>query len=749
MLRSHNRILLLVLLLLVVPVQAQDSSTTRDPMSLARRLLHFDADYVLPDPSPLYRAGDMADFWVSKDGQDTPTKITASMVVSTRSIYIWVEQGLFFNPQNMSQVASQLERALTLMRLRNNYGELTVIPGAGQVPDPTSLLDIPDVDNDPHVFILYASKLGDQPILVNPNDELPAQIAPGGFSNQHELITVNTSAIPTIPLSDGTFTVLLSERLYVFVADASNSSQAPWLKDASGVLFTKLLNFPDLRPNALTAFLQEPDTALNQPAAALNAAATHGAQQLFLEYLTQRYGFSMVRSLMRQPGSGLEAVDRVLAENQIADLVTGQPVTAKDVFADFVVANVTSSIFPAAFGDGRFSYTSQTLPSNVAPGGTPVRDQLNSSFDDQTVNQFGTRYYFITNSQAADFTVHFEGQASTPLLPLPADSAPENRFYWSGRGENQDSTLTRSFDLRDVDKASLSYDVWYSLDSARSYGYVEVSTDDAATWKILPTALSDSANRYGLAYGPGFTGVSNLDKPRPYPLLGIVFNQDDMSIGELTENGPASHSDLQIGDRVIGYDGHTWPGPPDIFGLLNSYAPGDTLNLYVERGSEDMSVPVVLGAHPSRVITPEPIWVKQDVDLSAYAGKQIQVRFEYVSQPDAADAGIAIDNIAIPEISYQDDAESSSDWALQGWQQTANTVAQSFLLQYISTGTQSDAPRVRHLIGPQDTAVQGDWQFSIAPSEGIILAVSGLNDTTDQPAHFSLRLSQNQAPASG
>ena len=62
------------------------------------------------------------------------------------------------------------------------------------------------------------------------------------------------------------------------------------------------------------------------------------------------------------------------------------------------------------------------------------------------------------------------------------------------------------------------------------------------------------------------------------------------------------------------------------------------------------------GHDPKSDAAPE--WVHEQVDLSAYAGKAIQVRFDYVTDEGFNEPGWAIDDISIPELNYQTDAET-------------------------------------------------------------------------------------------
>ena len=55
------------------------------------------------------------------------------------------------------------------------------------------------------------------------------------------------------------------------------------------------------------------------------------------------------------------------------------------------------------------------------------------------------------------------------------------------------------------------------------------------------------------------------------------------------------------------------------------------------------------------------------MDLSAYAGKEILLRFEMVTDDAVNKPGLLIDNLRIPEINWQDDVETGEqDWTSRG-----------------------------------------------------------------------------------
>ena len=52
-------------------------------------------------------------------------------------------------------------------------------------------------------------------------------------------------------------------------------------------------------------------------------------------------------------------------------------------------------------------------------------------------------------------------------------------------------------------------------------------------------------------------------------------------------------------------------------------------------------------------------WLQETVDLTPYAGQNILIRFEYITDDAVTQPGMLIDDISIPEIGFSDDAETA------------------------------------------------------------------------------------------
>lgn len=131
-----------------------------------------------------------------------------------------------------------------------------------------------------------------------------------------------------------------------------------------------------------------------------------------------------------------------------------------------------------------------------------------------------------------------------------------------------------------------------------------------------------------------------------------------------------------------------------------------------------------------------PTWIQQEVDLSPYAGKEIQLRFEYVTDAALNLHGLAIDDIAITGV-LNDDAESDNGWKAEGFVRSTNLVSQRFvvqLLRFTSGGIMVDRRRL-------DVWGAGTLDLDVDTSGDLrapLLAVTGFAVRTTQPVPFSV-----------
>jgi immune inhibitor A len=253
------------------------------------------------------------------------------------------------------------------------------------------------------------------------------------------------------------------------------------------------------------SFLNQPDIQLNTwPEEPTERVSHYGASFLFMAYFYQRYGEAATTTLVRDPENGMKGVDTALLTVGATDSTTGQPVTADDLFADWLVANLLQD---PALGDGRYAYTAPDLAG--LPNATITSD-LNLDGRPVTLNapQWGANYLRISGGSTPEkVRISFKGAPTVSVVPTNAHSGAY--MWWSNRADSSDTRLTHTFDLSGVTQATLTYWTWYHIENLWDYGYVMVSTDDGATWTPLASSRTTTDDPHGNAYGPGYTGESD------------------------------------------------------------------------------------------------------------------------------------------------------------------------------------------------------------------------------------------------
>jgi immune inhibitor A len=124
-------------------------------------------------------------------------------------------------------------------------------------------------------------------------------------------------------------------------------------------------------------------------------------------------------------------------------------------------------------------------------------------------------------------------------------------------------------------------------------------------------------------------------------------------------------------------------------------------------------------------------WVEETIDLASYAGSQVQLRFNYVTDESINSTGWCIDNIAIPELAFADGAEVDAGWEANGFVRVQRDgIPQRFVLRTVA-GTGASA-----IVTAIDLNDANDATFVVdAP---VTLVIGGLTDQTTQHGAFTI-----------
>ncbi len=130
-------------------------------------------------------------------------------------------------------------------------------------------------------------------------------------------------------------------------------------------------------------------------------------------------------------------------------------------------------------------------------------------------------------------------------------------------------------------------------------------------------------------------------------------------------------------------------------------------------------------------------WIEETVDLSAYAGKKIQVRFEYITDAAVNGEGLLLDDVRIDAIGYASDFESDlGGWEANGFVRAQNVLPQTFRLALIVE--QNGETTVQYIEVNADQTV--DIPLALEPGDSVTLIVTGTTRFTRATATYSIEI---------
>jgi immune inhibitor A len=447
---------------------AHSALPQRDLLDLAHRLGG------LPEPlaanqvgvPPAYGLGDSQVFWLHSAAANAYFTATASLRYETEHAYWWIEDGYEVPAEDLQTSALTFENQTYPTNHRYFGSEWT-----------------PGVDGDPHIYLYLGDVPGVGGYFSSP-DEYPREVRP--HSNEHEMFYINLdNAQPGNDYFDG----ILAHEFQHMIHWAMDRDEDGWVNEGLSELAGQVNGYDVGGSDQV--FSQVPDTQLTTWPEPEFSAPHYGASYLFMAYFLQQYGEEAIRRLVAEPANGIAGFEAVLAAVDPAQQAFDK------LFADWVAANFLDSSDPA---DSRYSYaTLQVSPPSLAAQYStyPVSQQA-------TVHQYGTDYILLEGQ--GDVTVEFTGSL---VVGLVGNDTHLGRYqWWSNRGDEADTTLTRAFDLSGLDQATLQAWMWYDLETDYDYAYAEVSTDDGQTWTLLANEHTTTTNPSDNSYGPALTGIS-------------------------------------------------------------------------------------------------------------------------------------------------------------------------------------------------------------------------------------------------
>ncbi len=457
----------------------------RDLYELTRRLkLHTTtpiAPYIRAS-SPDYAVGRDDSFYVAQATSGYFT-MKATLLYKTAHAYWYVQDAL----------PGDRARLLTLIKVSANDFETHVYEtnraAFGQEWTP-------GIDRDPRITILNAELPGVGG-YYSAEDLYPRSV--NAYSNQRKMLYVS---VTSYPLGTPDYASTVAHEFQHMIHWYQHERDDTWINEGSSVLAQVLNGYSADGLDA--SFALAPSTQLDDfcysstDCTDSSSGAHYGAGFLWMLYLYQHYGGDRaLRAVLADKAlSGITLFDDVLAR-------LGSKDSARDAFGKWIVANYVDD--PTIDG-GAYSYA-------PAYTGCCIHAALTNSTSTfpytrtQKVHQYAADYLELKPSGGQTLRLQFKGDATVPIVPNAPVSA-DGTEWWSNRGDEMDSTLTRQFDLTKVHHATLRYDTWYNVERDFDYVYVEASTDGGSTWTTLQSQNTTNTNPNGANYGNGYTGYS-------------------------------------------------------------------------------------------------------------------------------------------------------------------------------------------------------------------------------------------------
>jgi len=425
-----------------------------------------------------YSIGDTLDFYKLNVDTNNTSRITAVLRYASENIYFWVEQGVNLDAGELNTVMRTFEDQIYPINQEFFGREWT-----------------PGVDNDPHLYMLYASELGSQLAgYTASSDGVVTQAHE--YSNVHEMFYIN-SDVQT--LSDPYTLSVMAHEFQHLIHGYHDPNEELWMNEGFSELATLLNGYDAGGFDYLFAF--NTDVQLNDWSMDADENDAHyGASFLFVTYLLERFGEDFTKALVADQLDGFTSIDNVLAAYDHLDPATGAQITANDLFADWAITNYVND---PAFSDGRYAYN--IYDSAPTASSTETITECDNVQLERSVHQYGTDYIRLTCTRE-DFQLRFKGAPTVNVLPV---NSTGDYFMWSNRADASATKLTQEFDFSEVTgPITLTYETWYEIEDDYDFLYLIASIGDGKG-RIINSPSCSLSDITGNSYGCGYNGQTN------------------------------------------------------------------------------------------------------------------------------------------------------------------------------------------------------------------------------------------------
>ena len=373
-----------------------------------------------------------------------------------------------------------------------------------------------DADGDVHINIVnYPMDAGASYTAgyYSPSDEYPAEV--NSQSNEGEFFYMNSLMLT---VGGDTYAGVLAHEFYHMIQFANDSNEESWVNEGMADIAIEVNEIPGLIEGHQSEFFNTPEgDQLNHWGGQI---IDYGIAYAYLTYFLEHYGgpddpktefkenYTIAKNITNVADDGFDGLDVVIKNNPRKSLLHPyyRNRTADEVYLDWTIANY---IDDTTIGAGQYGYFNQDL--TVAA--VEAFSEYPAEVADETITPYTNRYYEFASAGDGSETVTADRlvQIVNNLEGIPSG----NHEYWSNRGDDMGTWMTRTADLRGAAAPQLSFWYWYDIETDWDYAYLEVS-ENGRDWTPLVCCESRGTNPNGnnqaASQGAGITGQSGVEE---------------------------------------------------------------------------------------------------------------------------------------------------------------------------------------------------------------------------------------------
>ena len=136
-------------------------------------------------------------------------------------------------------------------------------------------------------------------------------------------------------------------------------------------------------------------------------------------------------------------------------------------------------------------------------------------------------------------------------------------------------------------------------------------------------------------------------------------------------------------------------------------------------------------------------WVQDSADLAPFAGKEILLSFEYITDDAIHDRGACFDDFSIPELGWSDDTSTAGDWDAAGFLRINDRQPVQYMVQVIRDTPDGNATVERMTVSSAGTGEIVLHDMTGTADDEVVIAVSAVTPEISGALEYSLSLSED------